>query len=334
MSNILTPTNEATRREFLGLVAAAGLIAAGCGGADDEGSASKTRTFVDISGQPIEVPDRAERIVATNDQNAGAQLLSLGAPVVGIASRDGVLEPSLARYFDVEGITLVGEHFEPNIELIASLQPDLIVHEGFDGATTLQPATLTALQKIAPVVSIDAFRPIDEVMADYAALIGGGAIASLDQLQAELDDEIGSLRAVLGDRWSEVTASFVITNGAAIEAWGPSTLGASNVLSQVGVTWVPLMLEAEQPENAGWIGEISLERIPEFSADLILIEVSYGGDAMFEHPLFAALPAVAAGQVIEFDSTELTDTHYPGVIAITKYLTEQISARTLRTDLV
>ena len=71
------------------------------------------------------------------------------------------------------------------------MKPDLIVHEGFDGATTLQPATLTALQKIAPVVSIDAFRPIDEVMADYAALLGGGAIASLDQLQAELDDEIG-----------------------------------------------------------------------------------------------------------------------------------------------
>ena len=38
--------------------------------------------------------------------------------------------------------------------------------------------------------------------------------------------------------------------------------------------------------------------------------------------------------MIEFDSTELTDTHYPGVIAITKYLTEQTSARTLRTDLV
>jgi len=26
---------------------------------------------------------------------------------------------------------------------------------------------------------------------------------------------------VLRDRWSAVTASFVITNGAAIEAWGP-----------------------------------------------------------------------------------------------------------------
>ena len=86
MSNSAAPTNESTRREFFGLVAAAGLIVAGCGGGDDEGSAGGTRTFVDISGEPIEVPDRAERIVATNDQNAGAQLLSLGAPVVGIAS--------------------------------------------------------------------------------------------------------------------------------------------------------------------------------------------------------------------------------------------------------
>ncbi|HWM22933.1 MAG TPA: hypothetical protein VNO51_24790 [Ilumatobacteraceae bacterium] len=117
-------------------------------------------------------------------------------------------------------------------------------------------------------------------------------------------------------------------------AWGPSTLGATNILTRVGVTWAPIMLEADQPANGGYLAEISLERIPEFSADLILVDTSFGGDVVLDEPLFRALPAAQASQVIEFDSNALTDTHYPGVIAIAEFLIDQIGALDLRTDLV
>lgn len=327
--------DAATRREFLAMMAAAGLLAA-CGdsGANGGATAPKTRDFVDVTGTPVKVPDQAKRIVATNDQNAGAQLLSLGAPVVGIASRDGVLDPSIAAYFDAEDIELVGEHFEPNVEAIVALRPDLIVHEGYEGKVTLPGEAMEQLQKVAPVVGIDVFRPIDEVMADFAELLGGGATARLDQQKAELAEATEELRAVLGDRWSEVSASFLISSGGTLEAWGPTTLGATNLLDGLGVTWVPIMLEAEKPENGGYLAELSEERLPEFSADLVMVDVSFGGEVILDHPLFKALPATGAGQVIEFDTSELTDTHYPGTVAIARYLTEQVAAMDLRTDLV
>jgi len=74
--------------------------------------------------------------------------------------------------------------------------------------------------------------------------------------------------------------------------------------------------------------------IPEFSADLLLVDTSFGGDVVLDEPLFRALPAAQASQVIEFDSNALTDTHYPGVIAIAEFLIDQIGALDLRTDLV
>jgi iron complex transport system substrate-binding protein len=326
--------SDVTRREFLSGVAAAMLLAA-CGPTDDDDTSepAATRMFVDVTGTAVEVPNRARRIVATNDQNAGAQLLSLGAPVVGIASRDGVMDPSITAYFDVGDVTLVGEHFAPNVEAVVELRPDLIVHEGYEGAVTLEPSALRQLQAIAPVVGIDTFRPIEESMADFAQLLGPGATAVLDQQQAQFADALADLQSVLEERWSDVTASLFVMNEGALEAWAPDALEPGDILSRIGVGWVPLMVEAALPANGGYIPGISLERIPEFSADLLLVDTAFGGDRILQHPLFRALPAAKAGQIVELD-TSLAAGHYPGYIAFAQSLTERVGAMELRTDLV
>jgi len=329
-----TPIEDmATRRQFLGLAASAGLLTA-CGSVEKPPEpVNETRGFVDVTGQEVTVPNLAKRIVATNDQNAGAQLLSLGAPVVGIASREGAIDPSIKAYFDVAGMTTVGEHYEPNVERIIALRPDLIVHEGYEGKVSIEDATLAKLRAIAPVVGIDAFRPIEEVMSDHARLLGPAALARLDQQQADFDAALSELKAVLGDRWSDVTISFVVSNGDALEAWAVDGLGETDVLSRLGVGVVPLMEKAALPENGGYLSGISLERIPEFSADIVLVDTSYLGKDVLSQPLFKQLPAARAGQIVEIDSS-MSAAHLPGYVAFVRSMITWLDGRTLRTDLV
>lgn len=330
--------DNATRRELL-VGAAALLVAAACGQDDDPPTAAapapeepRTRSFVDVTGNAVEVPTRPARIVATHDFNAGAQLLSLGAPVVGIPIREGAVDASMPKYFDVSKLNTVGAVYTPNVEAIAALRPDLIVHEGFRGKVTLKDELLGPLRAIAPVVGIDVFRPVAEVMASFAELVGGDAMATVERQAAELDGAVTRLRALLGDRWREMRVSYLNLSAAGVlNTQGPATVPTIAILERLGVSFIPLMLEAARPENGGFLGKISNERLPEFDADLIVIGF-VGDPSLLDAPLYRNLAAVQAGQVVRVPD-ELRGNHYPNYLGTARFLLEQLSGRPLRTDL-
>ncbi|NDJ34586.1 MAG: ABC transporter substrate-binding protein [Chloroflexi bacterium] len=285
------------------------------------------RPFVDVTGEPVCVPDAAERIVAIHDINAGAQILSLGGPLVGMASRDAGFRDDITRYFDIEGITDVGLVYEPNIERILELEPDLIVHEGFEGQVSfLDESVVTALRDIAPLVAIDTFRPVEAVMADYQALLGDAATVSLDDQQAEFEALVADIEAVLGDEWPNTTVSLVDVSAGDgnLQIWGPTALVPLDILTRAGATWVPIMEEAGSAENGGYIGGVSLERIDELEADLTLVDVRFTPETV-DNPLYQQLPAVEAGQVILLDEP-YSGTHYPNYIATAEILLDDLTA--------
>ena len=308
---------------------------AGSGPAAAQGTpaAGGTREFIDVTGQPVRVPDRPERIVAIHDINAGAQVLALGGPLVGITSRSDGIRPDLTRYFDLSGVEDVGLTYELDLEAIVALAPDLIVGEGYDGMVGgADEAVLERLRELAPVVGIDTFRPVEEVMADYAALLGPAAQVDPEAERRAFEADLSELQAVLGDGWEEVMASLVSTNTGGLEAWGPTALVPTDVLSRMGVSWVPLMEEAWKPGHSGYIGDVSMERLAEFSADLVLVQTAYEAEIL-EDPLFQALPAVRAGQVIEL-SEPFAGTHYPNYRYVVGLLRDTLAGLDLRTDLV
>lgn len=92
----------------------------------------------------------AKRIVALNWE-AAENLLELGITPLAVADADDyrrwVAQPLLAA-----GVVSAGSRLEPNLELLASLKPDLILSSPV--LETVRPR----LQAIAPVLSIDAFR--------------------------------------------------------------------------------------------------------------------------------------------------------------------------------
>ncbi|MGQ0615967.1 MAG: ABC transporter substrate-binding protein [Acidimicrobiia bacterium] len=303
-------------RPLSGLLVAV-LLAAGCG--DDDGDAASasapsdggTRSFVDVYGEEIEVPGDAQRIVAIHDSNGGEQLLSLGAELIGFPSRGGEFVEEITDVYDLDGVADVGEVYEPNIEAIAALEPDLIVGEGYDGAGMdqfMDAGVHERLLELAPVVYIDTFRPVDEVIADFAELVGPDAEAEYEEQRTAYDDDLDAVREELGDP-AGLSVSIVQFAPDQLTVHGDQTLVPSVILDSLGIERPAI---TEEADAEGGFLSLSLERIPEVDADLILLDMGvgeFGGDHT-DNPLWQALAAVQADQVHPYDSSWYGTTYH------------------------
>ena len=116
------------------------------------------RAFVDATGTSVTPPAVIRRVVATDDE-VGALLLGLGAPIVGCAG-------------PLNDIVVVGAPRLPDPQAVAALRPDLIVTGAVErGHDLMDAGLLTALRKVAPVVAVDV-RGQTRAAADLRALLG------------------------------------------------------------------------------------------------------------------------------------------------------------------
>lgn len=104
------------------------------------------------------IPEKAERVVALNDQIVALPLIEMGLNVVGSAGRlddegnaylRGGMD-TLGVDFSNSDITFVGTYESLDLELIASLDPDLII-----GGTYTDGGVAEQLSNIAPTLIID-----------------------------------------------------------------------------------------------------------------------------------------------------------------------------------
>ncbi|MDG0811597.1 ABC transporter substrate-binding protein [Cohnella rhizosphaerae] len=143
----------------------------------DDGATTKKVT--DGMGREIEVPVKAQRVVALN--NFG-DLLALGVKPVG------TINYYLDKYKDepeaVAGIESVGDQEADNEKVLAAT-PDLIIVSNY-----FKPEVVDALQKIAPTYATTFGRTPYEQLDDLAALLDVEAQkqAFLDSFKAEAAD--------------------------------------------------------------------------------------------------------------------------------------------------
>jgi iron complex transport system substrate-binding protein len=298
--------DDLTRREFVTGLLAAGLLTA-CGGRrnNQTGDPAATREFKDVYGNSVRVPDDPKRIVAIHDGAGGLQVLELGGALIGMASRGGSFNVGGPVEYELDKVGDAGEVYEPNIEAIVKLRPDLIVGEGYQGKGMDQFMTegvQAQLEAIAPVVYIDTFRPVDQVMADFAELLGPKGKARLDEISGDYRQAVARAKDTLAPKVAAgLTAVFVqMKAGSTLDVWGDTSIPLTTTLTALGVPQPPVSNE----KGPGSLASISLERIPEISADVIFLEA--GGDPEFQgdysgNPLWQALPAVKAGQVARTD---------------------------------
>ncbi|MEM7734454.1 MAG: ABC transporter substrate-binding protein [Deinococcota bacterium] len=176
--------------------------------------AQDMRTVTDDLGNVIEIPVSPQRIVAVRSDCMATPLVELGAPMVGAGSMQSdnfnggrpFIRGATQFYGTQFGDDLANIGFinEPDIEVIASLEPDLIliaswVADSYDN-----------LSKIAPTYAADCFgKPLTEWLGEIADLAGMSDVydAKMAAYELKLEHARAVLQDSIGDP-SEVTVVF------------------------------------------------------------------------------------------------------------------------------
>lgn len=189
---LLTVIDDATRRRFLQLIAATGLLAA-CGDDEDSGATAEPtaspscREFAGDEGTVCLPPD-ARRIVTVNYFSYEI-LQALGIAAVAVTGVD-----DLPAYLGggAEPLPDIGTFQEPNLEAIAALGPDLIIGNPNEEATA-------KLAGLAPFLAINTQVPESWQRATTRHAEALGVPEKAEALIAEYEDRVAALREVIGD---------------------------------------------------------------------------------------------------------------------------------------
>lgn len=190
-----------TRREFL---IGAGLIvlAPGCGSngeTADEAASGGTRTIEHGLGE-TEVPENPERVVAF----ASAADVALAVGVKPIAVDDAAAR---SEYLSdrLDGVETVGALGEPNLEKIATLQPDLIL-----GLDVVLEQVYDELSQIAPTVGIELGGASGEwkrYNCGYAEALGEAE--EFERVMADYEAKAQDFQEAMGDRLDETEVAIM-----------------------------------------------------------------------------------------------------------------------------
>lgn len=297
-----------TRREFIsGALAAALLIA--CGDDDDgrgEGS-NETRSFEHLGGVS-QIPIRPQRIVTIQDQNALLPLLELSVrPIAsaGVANEDGTFFFRRTEGFDTSGISFVGDYLEPDLELVTSQQPDLII--GYRAHLEVYDQ----LSAIAPTILLDVFdKPLDEALRAFADAVG--ALDSWQELKDRYDEAVAQFIDDLPRPPEEITLSCIYVDPEAnliSPAQGYHSVNTTLIASRLARPAAETNLE---PDTS-----YSFEQIAQHDADVMItayFEDTPDADPVIQYlddsAVFQSLDVVQRGEFHPFNGNLLVGSSF------------------------
>ncbi|GAA5133838.1 ABC transporter substrate-binding protein [Pseudonocardia adelaidensis] len=293
---------DATRREFLAILATSGLLTA-CATADQP-TAPATRTVRHPLGT-TEVPLTPTRVVALDRRAALPHLLALGVTPVGALTYESIIgtpfPPGVAEQArDVAILPVAGNADDPNLEAVAALRPDLVI--GWTGGIEEKYPALSA---IAPTVAVD---------VDFTdASVGLHAIAAALGREAEAEAVIGAFDERRVARLKELgeigEVSVVLSiGGQQFRIYQPTGSSVARWLAAAGGRIVPDIASSTGEPYGDEHVLISPENIGQLTGDTIVVMHNTGaaGEVALAElegsPLWPTLPAVRAGRVVKVNS--------------------------------
>ena len=258
------------------------------------------------------VPDAPQRIVVL-EYSFVDTLAALGVSPVGIAD-DDKRDSIIPTYTDLIGNdwTSVGTRKSPSLEVIASLQPDLIIAD-----TSRHEAIYGALSEIAPTIAFDSLTGTYDTAMEAAQTIAD-AIGKGPEMGERLKQHAATMetfKAEIGDV-SDWSAQFLIDNGEGIFLHSPVSYNGSLL------TWFGFKNNMQTPDGHTYeeaIVATSLEQLSQINPQII-IRGKYADNALTDswigQPVYDAIAAVAAGNV--FDITAHEWSRLRGVLASEK----------------
>ena len=241
-----------------------------------------------------DVPNAPERVVILTNEGTEA-LLALGVTPVG-AVRSWLGDP----WYDhiataMEDVTVLGEESAVNLEMIAALQPDLII-----GNKTRQEGIYEQLSAIAPTVMSERLRGDWQINFEFYANALGKSEQG-EQILGEFDDRVAAIGDALGDAVNEEISLVRFMSGMTRIYYNDTFAGL--ILNQIGFARPPAQDRAEFADDVG------KERIPDFEGDRLFYFVYETGngegtsraDEWMSDPLWNNLEVVQAGKVHAVD---------------------------------
>lgn len=303
----LSKVKSMKRNALIALLLVFGVFIAGCVGQNPTASTQSTpketqTTSSPVEKYPLEVTDFANREVKIEAEpmrivslapSITESLYFIGAldKVVGITTWDNYPENVQ------KGRTVVGD-MDPDIEVIASLNPDLIIGLNY------HLKYLDQLEKIAPVLIVEP-QSIEEI---YTALeLLGKVVNKEEQAQnviAEMQDRIAAIQEKV--RGEERPKVFYIV-------WADPLMTAGNG------TFIGELIDLAGGENLfadlqGW-AQVSVEEVIARNPDVIILPPSAGIAAsdLCDGPL-ATTNAVKNGQVYTLSSDDIISRQSPRIV--------------------
>jgi iron complex transport system substrate-binding protein len=282
-----------TRREFIAILGAAGLLVA-CGDDPDTDSGSTrapTSRSIDAANGTIEVPTRPERVVALDGYGLDT-LFTVGFDPIGRPNLGEVNEYLHERV--TSEMTDVGSAYSLSIEAVAALEPDLILGPSENTDLPVEVLSEAAPVVVAPHDDSGDWRAASEVYADAV-----GRSDEIAEALAGYDERVASL----GDRL-EAAAPGTVTIARAdpdeLRLYGKAYFSGT-ILEDLGLERPPSQdLVEKEPIY------VSYERADLADADVIFL-YAFGADKdakklqddLQANPIWRGLPAVKAGAVYE-----------------------------------
>ena len=277
-----------------GLLALLIIALAGCAGAkvpeDSEPvgtEAPESVSVVDDAGRTVEVVKNPQRLVSLAPSNTEILFaLGLGDKVVGVTDFCDYPE-------EAKAIEQVGTYFEPNIEMIFSLSPDLVL------AIPDVPEVVAKLEELGiPALILDP-SDLEGILADIQ-LVGQatGAETEAEALVSELRGRIAVVTEKAGEAKERVRVFCEIDATDPSKPWasGPGSFmdamirlsGGTNVAAGADSPWPQLSAE-----------EI-IAKDPEI---IILADSKYGvtAESVGERPGWDVITAVKEGAIYDID---------------------------------
>ena len=266
------------------------------------------RAVEDAIGTVVCLPEQPERIISLTDGDTDA-LLALGIEPVGVSNGRGSDTPP--RYlidYLAEDYVSVGAFFQPNLEIVLELEPDLILFSYGDYA---EPELMEQLNAIAPV-----FVPVggDDGWQDLFVAVGEAVNmeAEVDTFFTDYESRIAELNQTV-----EADTQFLIARWS---AEGPQVMApyifAPAILQEIG-----LVMPDEIPdlqEGHAHSAPLSLETLNILDTDWLFMgtlqaegEAAEALESVFENPIFQTLEVVQNDQVVVVDGSIWTSSGGP-----------------------
>ncbi|MEL6407937.1 MAG: ABC transporter substrate-binding protein [Chloroflexota bacterium] len=260
--------------------------------ATEEASASACeagfRLIEHVAGETC-IPEDPQRIAVAGDRHITETLVAMGIEPIAIANKFEIPEFVQVEFNDFEAVIDLGAHFEPNLEVLLEVQPDLIIMHG---------DIYDTLSQIAPTVQINnPFNGVEAVVMDVGSIFGED---QTELLLALLDDAVETVTCAV-ENPEAITVSMIehwqgsIGLNTAIP-WNTSAF----LIEEVGFS-IP---EAHVAEEISELRGLSMERLDTLEDTEVLFVLRYyledeSPETLLESPLWQSLEVVQNGSVLE-----------------------------------